>query len=466
MAAFRVFVSIGLACALSVAACGGGSPGSYDGGTSDTDTDGDSDTDTDTDSDADTDTDTDSDTDTDAGTDSGTDDFVNDIYSGYAQTCALLSTDGIKCWGYNAWGQLGYGNTEGVGKTNTPASVGEVDAGGLVVQMAGSLDHTCAVFDGGDVRCWGKGEFGKLGYGNLDNIGDDETPASVGSVDVGGVATQITAGYTHTCALLASGDVVCWGDGSRGALGYGNTNDIGDDETPASAGVVNVGGAVSQIAAGMYHTCALLASSDVVCWGSNSHGQLGYGNTNDIGDDETPASAGVVNVGGAVSQIAVGGAQTCALLTSGDVTCWGEAGYGALGYGNTNDIGDDETPASAGVVNVGGAVSQIAVGGLHVCALLSSGNLTCWGYNGYTGILGYGNEENIGDDELPYTAGTVDVGGTVIKFTTGGRHTCVVLDTGDVVCWGQAAFGALGYGNDDDIGDDEFPSSAGFVPIF
>ncbi len=80
----------------------------------------------------------------------------------------------------------------------------------------------------------------------------------------------------------------------RGQYRYGNTTNIGDNEAPATAGDVNVGGLVVQLAAGGYHTCALLEMGAVRCWGQGQYGQLGYSNTNDIGDNETPASAGDV----------------------------------------------------------------------------------------------------------------------------------------------------------------------------
>ena len=80
----------------------------------------------------------------------------------------------------------------------------------------------------------------------------------------------------------------------RATLGYGHTNNIGDDETPASAGDVNVGGVVVGLGLGRYHTCALLDGGSVRCWGHNNYGQLGYGHTTPIGDDEPPASAGDV----------------------------------------------------------------------------------------------------------------------------------------------------------------------------
>jgi alpha-tubulin suppressor-like RCC1 family protein len=193
-------------------------------------------------------------------------------------------------------------------------------------------------------------------------------------VDVGGEVAQISAGSWHTCALLKSGALRCWGEGVL--LGYPFAPTIGDDETPASAGDVNVGGSVVQVAAGNLHTCALLSTGRVRCWGEGAHGALGYGNSFPVG---VPAFAGDVNVGGIVKSIAVGTAHTCALLDTGKVRCWGNGANGQLGYGNDENVGDDETPASAGDVDVGGSVLQLAAGGSHTCALLVGNTVRCWG---------------------------------------------------------------------------------------
>jgi alpha-tubulin suppressor-like RCC1 family protein len=169
-----------------------------------------------------------------------------------------------------------------------------VDVGGVVVQLAAGWEHTCALLETGVVRCWGFGVAGQLGYGNTDFIGDDEAPATAGDVDVGGVVVQLATGGLHTCALLETGAVRCWGYGESGPLGYGNTSWIGDDEAPATAGDVDVGGVVVQLTAGDVHTCALMGTGAVRCWGEGVSGRLGYGNTSHIGDDEHPASAGDV----------------------------------------------------------------------------------------------------------------------------------------------------------------------------
>jgi cysteine-rich repeat protein len=389
---------------------------------------------------------------------------VIQIAAGAFHTCALQDTGVVRCWGDGNFGQLGYGNQDSIGGNQSPATAGDINVGGSTIQIAAGNRHTCALLDTGAVRCWGDGSYGQLGYGNQVSIGDDELPATAGDVNVGGSAIQIAAGGRHTCALLDTGAVRCWGDGDRGQLGYGDTKNIGDNEAPASAGNINVGVPVVQIAASSGHTCALLKSSAVRCWGFGWPGQLGYGNTNDIGDDETPSTAGNVNVGGAVAQIDVGTQYTCALLVTGAVRCWGSGYEGRLGYGNTNDIGDNESPAAAGNVNVGDTITQIAAGNAHTCALLDTGAVRCWG-SGYEGRLGYGNTNHIGDNESPAAAGNVDVGGAVIQIAAGGAHTCALLDTGVVRCWGHGYLGQLGYGNPYDIGDDESPVAAGNVDV-
>ena len=375
---------------------------------------------------------------------------VTQITAGTDHTCALLDTGVVRCWGWGGLSQLGYGNISSIGDNETPADAGDVDVGGAVVQIDAGHAHTCAVLDTGAVRCWGSGGFSNLGYGNTSNIGDNETPATAGDVDVGGTVAQIASGTFHTCALLDTGAVRCCGAGGAGRLGYNNAIAVGDNETPATAyaslpngGDVGVGGTVAQIAVSKHHTCALLDTGAVRCWGLGTNGRLGYATTTNIGDDETPADAGDVDVGGTVAQIVAGEEHTCALLDTGAVRCWGVGGSGRLGYGNDNNIGDDETPASAGDVAVGGTVVQIDAGGFHTCALLDTGAVRCWGAGG-AGRLGYGNTLNIGGNATPASAyasmpngGNVDIGGIAVQIATG-SHTCALLDTGAVRCWGSS----------------------------
>ena len=224
------------------------------------------------------------------------------IATGKYQTCAVLSGGTVRCWGYGGDGALGYGNTTSVGATQTPASVGPVNLGGgrTATAIAAGAYHTCALLDNGTVRCWGYGGDGRLGYGNTNSVGATQTPGSVGPVDLGPgrTAEAITAGGAHTCAILDDGSVRCWGDGAYGQLGYGNTMSVGATQTPGSVGPVDLGPGRTAIAisAGDLHTCALLDDRSVRCWGDGAYGRLGYCSERNVGDIQAPGSVGPVNL--------------------------------------------------------------------------------------------------------------------------------------------------------------------------
>lgn len=373
-------------------------------------------------------------------------------------TCALLADGDVTCWGDNSQGQLGYGNLDTIGDDETPASAGTVSLGGPAIALAAGQEFTCALMQGGTVRCWGSGDYGQLGLANYDDIGDDELPSSVGPIDIGGTAVAIAAGKYQACAILTTGELVCWGS-SLGGLGYGDFSNVGDDETPASVGPVSIGGTAVAVTAGDNHTCVLLQDGTVRCWGDGAYGQTGQGSTADIGDNELPSSVPVVDVGGTVEAIASGAEHTCALLDTGSMRCWGLNDSGQLGTNTapTSHIGDDEAPSTAALVNVGGAVKAISAGNKHTCAVLVDGSVKCWGQN-FNGQLGLAS---LTSTDGPTQA--ADVGGALRAIASGYSHNCGLRVSGGLVCWGQGAFGQLGYGNTNAIGDDETPASAGTV---
>ncbi|CAA9512474.1 MAG: hypothetical protein AVDCRST_MAG53-2656, partial [uncultured Solirubrobacteraceae bacterium] len=271
---------------------------------------------------------------------------------GRFHSCALLPSAGVRCWGYGADGSLGYGNRATIGDDETPAAAGPVElgAGRTGVALSAGDFHTCALLDDGAVRCWGFGGDGRLGTASNAAIGDDETPASLSPVDIGGRAKAITAGGNHSCAILDDGNVRCWGFGLDGQLGYGNADYIGDNEAPSVVAPVKLGAGrtARAITAGRLHTCALLDDQTVRCWGANGNGQLGYGTRESVGENETPDAVGPVKLGRPAIALSAGGFHTCALLDDGTVRCWGFGLDGRLGYNNNDNVGDDESPGSAG----------------------------------------------------------------------------------------------------------------------
>lgn len=270
------------------------------------------------------------------------------VAAGGQHVCATLASSKVRCWGAGSDGQLGYANQADVGDTETPFAAGDVLAVTGAFAMAAGDAHSCALLNNGAVRCWGYGGDGRLGNGDPMSIGDDE--AATHDVDLGVAAVQVVAGNAHTCARVVGGGVRCWGAGADGRLGYGNIDSIGDDEAPRLAGDVSLGREAVGLAAGAAHTCALLADGAVRCWGKNDRGQLGRGNTLSIGDDEPPSIGTPVALGGLAVAIAAGGDHTCALMVDQTVRCWGANEAGQLGLGNTLDLGDDEQPGGAAPV--------------------------------------------------------------------------------------------------------------------
>ncbi|TXC75222.1 hypothetical protein FRC91_13245 [Bradymonadales bacterium TMQ1] len=264
--------------------------------------------------------------------------------------CALLEDGALKCWGNNRYGQLGLGHTHHLGKAEVPANINPVNVGADVLDISAGKFHTCALLEGGQLKCWGRNQAGQLGQGHTDNLGDNEHPADIKPIDVGDEVLAVSAGRSHTCALLPEGRARCWGWNEHGQLGYGHTDTIGNDEPPATAGDIDAGGTIMQIDAGGLHTCALLEGGRVRCWGDNRFGQLGYGHRRSVGTEAPPSWATDVYLGGKAVAIEASNYHTCALLEDDTMRCWGFNDFGQLGYGHTDLIGDDEAPAIAGPV--------------------------------------------------------------------------------------------------------------------
>jgi alpha-tubulin suppressor-like RCC1 family protein len=221
--------------------------------------------------------------------------------------------------------------------------------------------HLCALFEAGSVRCWAAGQptqdMGQYGWAYSPSLPPASYPAV--SLGAGRTAVALALGDVHSCALLDNGAVKCWGANDRGQLGLGDVfarggaaADMGD-ALPAVA----LGGAARAIAAGASHTCALLTSGAVKCWGFNDAGQLGQGSTTTIGDQAGELEAlPAVDLGPGRTATAIDvGVHSCAVLDTGAVKCWGINTSGELGQGDLLTRG-----ATSGTM--GAALPEIVLG--------------------------------------------------------------------------------------------------------
>lgn len=398
------------------------------------------------------------------------------VSAGYWHTCVVLNNGVLKCFGNNASGVLGAGNTttlgDGPGEMGAQLPAVNLGSGLYPVQMTGGWDFQCAILSDSSTKCWGENWIGNLGYGDTDHRGDnanemgDSLPAL--NFGTGKTAVKITSGYYSACALLNDATIKCWGRASSGQAGTGTAAPIGDNAgemgNALQAVDLGTGKTAKDVESGGDHVCAILNDDSVKCWGNASSGQLGTGNTNDIGDgpgEMGDALAAVdLGTGKTALKLAAGREHTCALLNDSSVKCWGYNSNGQLGLGHQNYLGNNggEMGDALPAINfgTGRTVKQIVAKADHSCALLDNNTVKCWGAN-FSGEGGQGNTSSIG--ELPgqmgdaLTAINLGTGRTALQITAGDSHVCALLDNYDVKCWGYNGEGALGYGHMDYLGD-------------
>ena len=245
------------------------------------------------------------------------------IVTGIHHTCGIAVDLTLYCWGKDADGQLGNGDT--TGNQHTPQNI-DLPTGRTAVSINAAVDTTCVILDNGSGMCWGRNMFGHLGDGTY-NSRTSPTPISVLPANRSLVALDI--GGMHTCGILDDGLVYCWGDNSHGQFGDGTNN----SSTYPRAASLPPGRTAISIDAGTFHTCAILDDSSAYCWGINTYGELGDGTTN---NSTTPVSVQMPS-GLGVAEITTGNKHSCAVATNASVYCWGAHGEGALGLGEGND---------------------------------------------------------------------------------------------------------------------------------
>ena len=438
---------------------------------------------------------------------------IRSILAGYFTSCAILQDDTLKCWGWNSQGQLGYATV--VGNENVGDDAGEMGANLAAVDFGSGSpvpekvalgdEESCTFFVDGTIKCYGLHSSLSSPPNSNAFLVDMGTNIFVENID------QI---HYHGCVVLRQGTtsgagIKCFGVGNGGRLGYGSganrlvRNDVLGDTLPfvdlalppptpsptgaptpeptanpstsptsqptfpptlppATVPLPNANQAYT--CAGRDHSCALSAAGQVKCWGSNQYGQLGLGDTLDRGDSasEMGQNLPVVDLGveEAVDQLSCGFEHTCVRLQSTrQIKCWGRNNDGQLGLGDNDNRGDN--PGEMGTslpspnIGTGRNVLQVSTRGSFTCVLLDSGNVKCWGSNS-GGQLGIGTTTSL----LSPSSNSIDLGAdnNVVQISTGTLHVCAVVSNGgsarSLKCWGSAIGGRLGYGDQNGRGNE------------
>jgi alpha-tubulin suppressor-like RCC1 family protein len=176
--------------------------------------------------------------------------------------------------------------------------------------------------------------------------------------------TKLALGHEHSCAIVAGGMVSCWGRNDAGQLGDGTTS---DHASPAM--VVGLDAAAVDLATGEHHTCAVLSTGMVRCWGSNASGQLGNGTMTSA--SMPTAVPGLTDAGGVFAL----SASTCAIRRSGDVVCWGANDAGQLADGTTTNHTMPSPTMGLVIPSMGAGRRESA------CVQAFEGSIRCWGRN-------------------------------------------------------------------------------------
>ena len=316
-----------------------------------------------------------------------------------------------------------------------PTTTSEPLGDNAPVSISAGTRHTCAAYASGSVSCWGDNENGQLGDGEFGSNLYSTVPVAVLGISD---AVAVAVGWEHSCALHGTGEVSCWGDNSHGEVGSGQT----DDTVPLPAKAVGIDDAVS-VTAGHWHTCALRLTGGIYCWGADHDGQLGDGQIGEQIDSFTREDVDsfvpveVLEISDA-TDVSANGEHTCAVHATGEVSCWGDNWRGELGNGLVGNEFDSDIPVK--VSGISDAVT-ISSGDFHTCVVRQGGSISCWGGNNWNGELGNGQSGGATTVALPVEVVSIS---DAVAVAAGASNTCAVRQSGNISCWGGNLHGQLG----------------------
>jgi alpha-tubulin suppressor-like RCC1 family protein/uncharacterized protein YjdB len=336
------------------------------------------------------------------------------VSSGRDFTCGVTPVGAAYCWGQNKGGSLGTGSTA---NRTAPGHVFQAATIRFDSVSAGG-DHACGLTDAGAILCWGTNTFGQLG-----NNSTVDSPVPVGiTTPFGATFVQVRAAASFTCALTATGVAFCWGLNDSGQLGNATNFTL---TTPNPIPLELPGGPFRQLSATQGHVCAVDTSQHVVCWGSNTTGQLGRGANADLGTFNLGPIFGSIQY----STVAAGVGFTCGVQIDGASSCWGSNGFGELGTATPTTTQTIPVP-----VNTSVNFLRITAGQGFACAVDRAAAGWCWGSNAF-GQLGIGS----GSPTISPPGPRAMAGGlTFVDISAGWTHACGITTRAVAYCWGRA----------------------------
>lgn len=330
------------------------------------------------------------------------------VAAGDATSYALVSDGTVRGWGANGAGQVGDGSTT---RRERPALVALPSA---AIAIGAGPDHACAVLADGAVRCWGANSSGQVTGTSTSAV--EATPAAT-PVTSGAIA--VVAGASHTCALLGSGAVVCWGSNLVGQLG------------PGPGAPFGAGSGVTALAAGLRHTCAVQGGA-VHCWGDGAHGQLGAAPSGGLA---TPIASGIQSIAAFADHACAATGASNGGNVDDALRCWGDVLGAEFGFASPQTTPAIPMRTDGSKSTIRAAVGEVHTGRSHVC-VRADATLQCFGPENGSGQLG--GVSTGGEAALVPLAPSA--------FTLGADHGCGIVAGGALRCWGDNAQGQLGDG--------------------
>ncbi len=382
--------------------------------------------------------------------------------------CVVLKDGRMSCWGSNASGQLGY-EDDGESFSATPRLLGNL---ANVTSASVGDGNACARVGNGDVFCWGAPELVNAGIVPADDgegFSDPVTqPTRMGAVPA---ATSVAVGAGFACATASDGSLSCWGTNAKLELGRGKVSDSGAIAPPAKA--TGVAQNIATVVPGTTRTFAITNAGELLSWGANGmYGRDYFGRitklvTYLLGRDTSEDVDGVPAIVPGLARVrglASSSVHACAIVGR-DVQCWGTNELGQLGRGSYNpaltvfqippsflpDISNLRFVADAEKTDAGVSVKdvpiQVAVADEHSCAVMGSGHVYCWGKTGDVGVLGSRSMQDING-----TPTRIDgLSEAAVGIASADSSVCALLRSGAVECWGSNSQGQLGTGTTDDL---------------